>query len=277
MKATYILFCVFFVSELKAQELYPSTEPASTMSAKSIGVRLNTDLFPSRTYQVENVVVQSNTSYRLNPELMWGINKNWMFHLELYASNCHQPNFKFEGSGVYLKYRFLANDEVQSHFRMAAYGKASLINNPIQYDEINLGGDNSGIGAGIIATQLLHKVALSFTGGYLRAMDNIGYALSPFQTRDELNYSLSVGGLFLPFEYKSYSQPNLNVFVEFIGRLNPATGESYLDIAPALQLILNSIVRLDLVYEKQLYSNMFRIDNQVISFRFEYNFLNAYK
>jgi hypothetical protein len=277
MKATYLLLCMFFISELKAQELYPSTEPASTMSAKSIGIRLNNDLFPSHTYQADNFFVQSNTSYRLNPELMWGINKKWMFHLSLYASDCRQSNFKFEGSGIYLKYRFLAHDEVQSHFRMAVYGKASVINNPIQYDEINLGGDNSGVGAGIIATQLLHKVALSFTGGYLRAMNNIDYPLSPTYTRDEINYCLSAGWLFLPFEYKSYSQPNLNVFVEFLGKSNPSKNESYLDIAPALQLILNSIVRLDLIYEKQLYGNMTRIDTQIISFRFEYNFLNAYK
>jgi hypothetical protein len=277
MKTISFLLSMLCISELYGQELYPSTEPASTMSAKSIGLRLNNDLFPAYTYQVDNVILKNTISYRLNPELMWGINKEWMFHLTLYASNCHQSNFKFEGSGIYLKYRFLAHDEVQSHFRMAVYGKASLINNPIVYHEINLGGDNTGVGGGIIVTQLLHKVAISFTGGYLRAMDNIGNTLSPTQARDELNYSLSAGCLALPFEYKSYSQPNLNAFVEFMGKLNPATNESYLDIAPALQLILNSIVRLDLVYEKQLYGNMLRIDNQIISFRFEYNFLNAYK
>jgi len=277
MRVAYLLLCMLSVSGLKAQELYPSTEPASAMSAKSIGLRLNNDLFPSSTYRADNVIVNSNTTYRLNPELMWGINKKWMVHLTMYVSNCHQSNFKLEGSGIYLKYRFFANDAVQSHFRMAAFGKAAISNNPIQYGDINLGGDNSGVGGGIITTQLLHKVALSFTGGYLRALDNIGYPLSPGQTRDELFYSLSTGCLFLPFEYKSYSQPNLNVFVEFLGKLNPATNQNYMDIAPALQLILNSIVRLDLIYERQLYGNMVRLDNQVISFRFEYNFLNAYK
>ncbi len=277
MKAFYILFLVCNISRMQAQELYPSTEPASAMSAKSIGIRLNNDLFPMYSQQVDNINVHNNTTYRLNPEIMWGINKKWMFHLNLYASNCHQSNFKFEGSSIYVKNRFFAHDEVQSHFRMAVYGKAAICYNPIQYDEINLGGDNSGVGTGIIATQLLHKVALSFTGGYLRAMNNIDYPLSSTYTRDEINYCLSAGWLFLPFEYKSYSQPNLNVFVEFLGKSNPAANQSYLDIAPALQLILNSIVRLDLIYEKQLYGNMLRIDNRIISFRFEYNFLNAYK
>src|SRR5581483_3319869 len=150
-------------------------------------------------------------------------------------------------------------------------------NNPVQFQEISLGGDNSGVCAGLIATQLLHKVAISFTGGYLRAMNNVGYPLEANQGRDEFNYSLSAGALFLPFEYKSYSQPNLNVFVEFLGKANPATNESYLDIAPALQLIINSIMRFDLIYEKQLYGNMTRLSTQVISLRFEFSFLNAYK
>ena len=277
MRTYHLVLCLLFITGIKAQELYPSIEPASAMPAKSIGIRLNNDFFPASGYSINNMDIKSNESYRLNPEIMWGINKKWMFHLTLYASNCHQPDFRFEGSGLYLKYRFFAHDEVHTHFRMALYGKASLISNPVQYDEINLGGDNSGVGGGIILTQLLHKVALSFTGGYVRAMNNTDYVLIPLQVRDEFNYSFSAGYLALPTEYKSYSQPNLNLFVEFLGKLNPATDVSYLDIAPALQLIVNSIMRFDLIYERQLYGNMLRIGNQVISLRFEYSFLNAYK
>lgn len=277
MRSVFTILSLLYAISLNAQELYPSTEPASNMPAKSIGLRLNNDFFPASSYKVNDVLINSNTTFRINPELMWGIDKKWMFHLTFYGSNCHQQNFKFEGSGIYLKYRFLAQDEVQYHFRMAAYGKASLISNPVQFQEINLGGDNSGIGGGIIATQLLHKVAISLTGGYLRAMDNINYSFPQNQARDELNYSLSAGALFLPFEYKNYSQPNLNIFIEFLGKANPATKESYLDIAPALQLIVNSIMRFDLIYERQLYGNMVRLDNQIISLRFEYSILNAYK
>ena len=160
---------------------------------------------------------------------------------------------------------------------MALYGKASLINNPIQYQEINLAGDNSGIGTGIIATQLLHKVALSFTGGYLRSMNNLQDQLLNKQTKDAINYSFSTGYLFLPFNYTSYKQTNVNLYVEFIGKINPATNESYLDIAPAVQFIINSVVRLDFIYEKQLYGNMSRMSNTIFSFRFEYNLFNAYK
>ncbi len=276
MKAIFIMMLLFCAAQTKAQELYPSTEPASAMSAKSVGLRLETSLFPSFD-SPNDIAIQNKTSYRLNPEFMWGINKKWMAHLNFYASNIHQNDFRFEGSNVYVKYRFFSSDEVQSHFRVAVYGKVSAINNAIQYHEINLAGDNSGIGAGIIATQLIHKVALSFTGGYLRSMNNLKDNLSPTQARNGFNYSFSTGYLFLPMNYTSYKQINLNLYVEFLGKSNPASKENYLDFAPALQLILNSIMRLDFIYQKQFLGNMLRINNTLFLFRFEYNLLNAYK
>jgi hypothetical protein len=118
---------------------------------------------------------------------------------------------------------------------------------------------------------------LSFTGGYLRSMNNLQNQPLNTQARDGINYSLSAGYLFLPFNYVSYKQTNLNLYVEFLGKSNPATKESYLDIAPALQLIINSVIRLDFIYEKQIYGNMTRMSNTMFSFRFEYNLFNAYK
>lgn len=214
---------------------------------------------------------------RINPEIMLGINKKWMAHLNLYTSDFHQSNFKFEGAETYLKYRFLSFDQVHSHFRVAAYGKASLINNPIQYNDINLQGDNSGFAGGIVATQLLHKLALSFTGGYSRSMNNLYNSISMFQPKEAYNYSLSAGFLTLPIRYKNYTQPNLNLYIEFLGKANPATNEQYLDIAPAIQLILKSRIRVDIAYKKQLYGNMLRINTQSFVVRFEYNIFNAYK
>jgi hypothetical protein len=277
MKIFAIILSLFIVLHLQAQELYPSTEPASAMSSKSIGIRLNNELFPAYDYQAGNVKMHNNLMFRLNPELMWGINKKWMMHVNMYASNAHESNLKFEGVGLYLKFRFLSFDQVQSHFRIAVYGKAALIDNPIQYNDINLAGDNSGVGGGIIATQLLHKVALSFTGGYLRSMNNLGNRVASSSVKDAINYSFSAGYLLFPFQYKDYKQPNLNLYVEFLGKSNPDTNENYLDMAPALQLILNSIIRIDLVYQKQLYGNMLRINDQAVLLRFEYNFFNVYK
>lgn len=273
MKTLLILLLVFCARQIQAQELYPSTEPASAMASKSIGLRLNNELFPA--YDASKINYKN--AYRLNPEIMWGINKKWMIHVNLYASNVHQNNFKFEGSNLYVKYRFFSKDDVNTHFRMALYSKASVINNPIQYSEINLAGDNSGIGTGFIATQLLHKVALSFTGGYLRSINNLQDHLLNTQTKDAINYSFSTGYLFLPFNYTSYKQTNVNLYVEFLGKTNLAMKESYLDIAPAIQFIINSVIRLDFIYEKQLYGNMSRMSNTIFSFRFEYNLFNVYK
>jgi hypothetical protein len=260
---------------MQAQELFPSTEPASAMSAKSIGIRINGDFFPAGSDQMAGIA--KTIHYRFNPEVMWGINKKWMVHGNLYAGNAHQTNSKFEGAGIYLKYRFLSFDEVQTHFRMAVYGKGSVISNPLPYSDINLAGDNSGYGAGLIATQLLHKLALSVTGGYLKATNNLHADLAPGQNTEALNYSLSAGYLLLPKEYKNYTQPNLNLYVELLGKTNLTTSGSYLDVAPALQLILNSIARIDLVYAWQVYGTMNRFNTQLVSIRFEYNFLNAYK
>jgi hypothetical protein len=274
-------YCVLvFLSGLSfvsyAQELFPSTEPASAMSAKSIGLRLNNELFPAEG-KLPGQTKGSSTAFRIGPEIMWGINKKWMLHLNFYGGNMHQPNSKFEGSGMYVKYRFYTSDQVQSHFRLALYGRASVINNPIQSAEINLAGDNSGFGTGIIATQLLHKLALSVTGGYMKGLDNLQDRFLPGQSPAQINYSLSAGFLALPLRYKSYDQPNLNVYMEVLGRSDIVNGSHYLDVAPALQLILQSLIRIDLVWERQVSGDMVRNSSQMIELRFEYNFLNAYK
>ena len=273
----FSLLFVGYVVQLQAQELFPSTEPASAMSAKSIGLRVNNELFHKYDDQPGEKPVQNGAMFRLDPEIMWGINKKWMAHINFYAGNTHQPAFRFEGSGLYLKYRFFSSDQVQSHFRVALYGRASLVKNPVQYTEINLAGDNSGVGTGIIATELLHKVALSFTGGYLKCLDNLQEKLLPGQATEQLNYSLSAGYLLFPIRYISYNQPNLNVYVELLGRSDLSGGGYYLDIAPALQLILNSLIRVDLVYQKQVSGDMLRCNDQMVALRLEYNFLNAYK
>ena len=259
-----------------AQELYVWTEPASNMPSKSIGIRLNQFYMP-QYHNSESQIHRSGPMFRLNPELMWGINKNWMMHANLYASNMHSTTFRPEGGGLYIKYRFLSLDEVHSHFRMAAYAKGSIINNPIEYNEINLAGDNSGFTGGIVVTQLLHKLALSFTGGYIRGINNTNDDYNSGQPRNSFNYSLSAGLLTLPIHYKNFKQPNLNLYAEFLGKYNPETKEQFLDLATSVQVILASRFRIDISYRRQLSGNMFRINNQEFLLRLEYNIFSAYK
>ena len=276
-------------TRLCAQELYIFTEPASNMPTGSLGARLN-----NRFYAMEH---DGRYSYRLDPELMWGANKNLMVHLNLYASNMYEQGFRFEGGSLYGKYRFLSNDDVHSHFRMAAYGKIALINNPAVLkvshthiidstehveqttyfsDEINLDGNNSGFLAGTVATQLIHKLALSATVDYVNRWDNLNSEKSPYQSNHAINYSFSSGYLFLPRVYKDFSQTNFNLYCEFLGSTSLDNSTWFLDVGPAIQFIFNSVSRLDIGYRTQIAGNMLRTSKSQLLVRYEYNFLNLF-
>jgi hypothetical protein len=277
--------CLFFIillmpAFIQAQELYVSTEPASNMPANSFGFRVT-----SRFFKMEHEGV---TGMRIEPELMWGISKKLMVHVTGLASNQMQPSIQLEGANIYAKYRFLSNDDLHSHFRMAAYLKGGIINNPFTpvmrddankpYDnqELDLEGGASGVAGGIIATQLLHKLALSTTLGYNRFMNNTKDKLPDYMSADAVNYSLSAGYLLLPRSYRSYDQTNLNLYVEFLGKANIDAGRrnQYLDVAPAIQLIFNSATRLDFSYRTELFGSMSRNVFNTFTLRFEHNIFN---
>lgn len=269
---------MFFSVLAHAQELYVSTEPASNMAAGSIGLRLNSKLFQMK--------YDNKYSLRFDPEIMFGLSKKLMVHVNAYASNMYQPNFKFEGAGIYAKYRFLSNDDVHSHFRMAAFCKVSFINNPdssraanknYHSNEIDLDGSNSGFFSGIVATQLIHKLALSTSVAYANSFVNINQPKQFDPTLQAINYSLSAGYLLLPVEYKNYNQTNLNLYCEFLGSSSLNGKGYYFDVAPAVQFIFNSIARLDLSYRTQFAGTMQRLSDNYFLLRFEYNFLNIFK
>lgn len=263
-----------------AQELYVFTEPASNMPAKSIGVRLTNEGMFKPTF-----------TNRTLAEVMVGVNKNFMFHLQGFISDM-DGNYRVEGGSVYAKYRFLSLDEAQSHLRAAAFARVSTSNRKFPSNDINLEGDNSGWQGGIVVTQLIHKLALSATVGYSSTFDKNDFRLdidpmmmlhgpptnSFYQPNEMINYSLSTGYLLLPFVYKNYNQPNFNLYVELLGKTDPANGDSYLDIAPAVQLILNSRTRIDVGYRFQAAGNMPNryLKNMYLA-RVEFNFFNALK
>lgn len=282
----YLAIAVLLLAGARAsaQELYVNTEPASNMPANSIGFRLTNKFF--------KMDQTGNTGMRFEPEVMWGANKKLMLHLVGYASNAMQPSLRAEGGSVYAKYRFLSHDRQHSHFRMAAWVKGSLIDNPYypvpdgrpaskpySNADIDLEGATSGVAGGIIATQLLHKLALSTTLGYNRYMNNVKDNLPDGFPKNTVNYSLSAGYLLLPFKYRSYEQTNLNLYVELLGKTNTdaAARGSYLDIAPAIQFIFNSTTRLDLSYRTQLAGDMPRNMYNSFLVRVEHNIFNIKK
>jgi len=267
----------------QAQELYVNTEPASNMPANSMGIRLTNKFF--------NMKFEGHTGMRFEPEVMFGISKNLMVHGIGYLSNNMQEDIRFEGGSIYAKYRFLSKDDLHSHFRMAAYAKGSLIDNPYypvlnaghdhngrnyENEEMDLEGMTSGAAAGIIATQLIHKLAISGIVGYNRHMKNLKNELPSNVSRSMVNYSLSAGYLLLPVKYKSYEQTNLNLYVEFLGKSNIDQYRAgyYVDVAPAIQFIFNSTTRLDLSYRTQLFGDMARNMDKSFLIRLEHNIFN---
>ena len=268
MKYIWVIF-LFLAIDSQAQELFVYTEPASNMPTRSLGLRMTNMLMDERGSQ--------KYEYHVVPEAMWGVNKRLMVHANAFISNA-TTKLKAEGGSVYAKYRFLSTDAVHSHFRMAAYGKYSFNNSLIHQQEIDLFGHNTGWQGGIVATQLIHKVALSANLSYLQAMDNGNLNKFPSaESNKAVNYSLSVGKLMLPKEYTDYDQTNLNVMVELLGQTLGSNRGSYLDIAPSLQLIIKSQARIDIGYRHQLMSSMLRSAPNGFMLRFEYLIFNAFK
>ena len=295
MKRWSILFFIAAFQGAGAQELYVFTEPASNMAAKSIGVRL---LYKQFKMTHDNKF----SSYRFEPEIMFGVSKKLMIHVNGYASNMFQSNLKIEGASLYAKYRFFSKDDIHSHFRLAAFGKIAAVNNPaaltsldkhtfnygnggvIIHDiihttvnyEVDIEGTNSGFSTGIIATQLINKLAVSGSLGYLYRLNNLKDKREVIVPWRAVNYSLSAGYLLFPKEYTSYKQTNINLYTEFLGASTWDNKKYYVDIAPAIQFIINSVARVDIGYRTQLKGNMQRMANSYFLARVEYNFLNAF-
>jgi len=268
MRKVFIILCLVALGA-QGQELYVNTEPASNMAAKSVGIRL-----ANKTYFHTDHFVN-----RLIPEIMYGINKNWMVHIEGSFSNYYTETFKPESANLYAKYRFFTVDGVQTHFRLACYGRISYSNNK-RFDDLSLEGDASGFSFGLIGTQLLHKLALSGTIGYVSTVNKE----IKFLQGEAYNYSLSAGYLLFPLNYTSYDQLNVNLYLELLGKTNPSIfdneeqiikGGSSLSLAPAVQFIIDSQTRIDIGYKTDLSNTGVEMGN-ILLFRVEYNIFNAW-
>ena len=264
-------FLVLIGLNTTAQELFPYTEPASNMPAKSMSLKMNA-MFGSGVHG-------DKIDQRYSPEVMFGINKKWMLHAGLTFSNMYENFFYYESARIYAKYRFLSNDDVHKHFRMAAFATAAYSRNHLQHNELNLMGDHSGVQAGLIATQLWNKLALSGTASIIEVLDEKRSEKPQQYAFQSLNYSLSAGYLVLPLEYKDYNQTNLNIYAELLGgqNLDWEYEKYYLDLAPSLQLIFKSTSKLNLGYRFQLKSDIYRNMKSSWMVSYEYIFLNALK
>ena len=271
VKRFLLLVSIAFATTTYSQELFPYTEPASNMPAKSMSLKMSAMLGEGAH--------GSGIGQRYTPEVMLGLNKNWMVHGTLTFSNMYEPFFYYESARVYAKYRFLSNDDVHKHFRMAAFATAAYSRNHLQHNELNLMGDHSGVQAGLIATQLWNKFAISGTGSIIEVFDEARNNKPQEYAFQSFNYSLSTGYLVFPRNYKDYDQTNLNLYFEVLGarNLDWEYEKYYIDFAPSLQLIFKSTSKLNFGYRFQVKSDIYRnmTDSWMISY--EYIFLNALK
>ena len=272
-----ICFCwiIIFISALpaQAQELFVFSEPASNMPAHSISVKL-TDHF------VTSNRIYNKFAHRIMPQVQFGFSKKLMVHLSGTIANMHTPDFRYESLNLYAKYRFLSNDEVHRHFRMAVFADASVTKAPFHYDEISLMGDKSGVEAGIIATQLWNKFALSGTVSHVQVLDNSRHKETiyiPTRIYKAMNYSLSAGYLLFPREYTDYKQTNINLYAELLAEQSLDISKYCIDLAPAVQIIFNSNTKLNLGGRFQLSGNMLRMSRTNWQISLERTFLGALK
>jgi hypothetical protein len=262
----FAIALVLLVSSASAytQELYVATEPASNMPQNALGIRLTQEAVFTNGYRAKII-----------PEAMIGLSKNLMIHQSLFLNNVQQNSLKTTGGAFYAKYRFLSIDSTHSHFRGAVYAGYAAVNGAISAREISLDGDNTGWQGGIVFTQLLHKLALSGSVSYTKALNNKKGNLLPADFGSEsLGYSLSSGLLVYPKSYRSYKQTNVNVYLEFLGKSNLGKKEHVLDAAPALQFIINSNFRIDVSQRVQVWSSMTRNQKNLLLLRLEYNLFN---
>ena len=267
IKTAGLVCLLLFAQQSFAQELFNYTEPASNMPAHSLGIRLTNNILDETHL--------GQTTYQFLPELMWGLNKNLMVHAEGIMSNSG-GSFKPIGVGTYAKYRFFSKDAVHTHFRMAAFGRASYNRGHIHYDELETNGMNTGWEAGLIATQLLHKQALSATLSYEQITDNgPGNEIHTGNAFRGINYTLSTGRLILPRKYTSYNQTNFNLMLEVLGQYLPDNNKHYIDIAPSLQFIVHSQTRIDIGFRHQLNGNMERMATNSVMLRVEHLLFNV--
>jgi hypothetical protein len=273
MRKLFVVLCLFVFIKTNGQELYVFSEPASNMPARSVSAKL-TGHFVSKDK------IYGRFSQRYMPEIMFGISKKIMAHVSVTFADMHTHNFRFESVSLYAKYRFLSNDDIHKHFRMAVFADVSHTRIPFHYDEITLMGDKSGIEAGIIATQLWHRFALSGTVSHTQVLDksrhdNVIYV--PARNYQSVNYTLSGGYLLFPKEYSDYRQLNVNLYTEFLAQQTLDRATHFIDIAPALQFIFNSNAKLNIGYRFQLNGNMNRMTNNSWLVSFERTFLNVLK
>lgn len=258
-------FCIF---QLRAQELFLLTYPASNVPKNTMVFRSMNSFF-QRT-------ADHSISYHVMPEIEYGISRKVMLISNGFLSN-EANKFKFEGASFFTQYRFYSRDQSKRHFRMSLWSRVAMNNTEIHQEEIELNGHNSGIRVGLTGTKLLHKTAISTTISFQQALNNFDNRFPSNYSTNSIDYTFSLGQLILPRTYKNFNQTNVNLMFEMLGQTHLSSQKSFLDIAPIIQFIFRSKARLDIAYRRQLYTTMYRTQPNGILINFQYIIFNVVK
>jgi hypothetical protein len=269
MRWIIVFYILLNYQKTYCQELFVVTDPASNVPANSLAINIMQSSFKNQFEKILN--------YHFMPEATYGLSKNLMFRGSAFISN-RSNRLYAEGGGLMAKYRFYSTDDLNSHFRLAAYARYSFNRADIHQEQIEIVGHNTGFETGIIATKLVKKLAISTTVSYEKAFDNRPQYGFPNNLGDNAtNYTLSFGRLMYPRKYTNFKQTNINIMVECVGQSINENGKTFFDIVPAIQFIFNSQFRIDLAYRKELYSSMFRSAPNGVYFNLYYTFFNLKK
>ncbi|MFM1793644.1 MAG: hypothetical protein RL642_29 [Bacteroidota bacterium] len=265
-------------SSLTAQELYVFSDPASNVPAKSLSLKYGGKFMGDDQRPSGDVIMSRHML-----DASFGLNKKWMIRPAFTFSDMYTNSvMRWESLSLYAKYRFLSNDAVHKHFRAAAFMKGVYSRNNLRYEELTGDGDQSVLQAGLILTQLVDKLAISSTLALTEVVDGerfLKYGGARRFGYSSFNYSLSSGYLLFPRRYKSYEQTNFNIYLELIGSQALDRKVYFVDLAPALQFIVNSNTKINVGYRFQLKGNAFRMAdaNPSLSLSVERTFFNTFK
>jgi len=272
---SFIVIFQLFITTLFSQELYVFSEPASNMPAKSFGLKYINEAVK------ETIFGHKHTSNRHMLETQFGLSNKLSIHPLITFSDMYTDRkMKFEAVGLNIKYRFLSYDEVHKHFRVAYFFKGIISTNDLMYEELTAEGDQTALETGFIFTQLINKLAISATVGLNEVVDQERWAKlagPKYNGFESFNYSLSAGYLLFPRKYTSFNQPNFNIYCEILGSRGLDRNASFLDIAPAIQVIVRSNTKINVGYRFQVAGEMYRMASSGFVFSIEKTFLNVLK
>jgi hypothetical protein len=271
-----MLLCSFACS---AQEFFPNAETASNLPkgvlATSLSNEFYNDVSQFRTWQGFAFTYGLSSQFSLSGTYSFSNHHDYNLPNDFIINSSDGPYTKgyvnglpcpysFENFGVEIKWRFLSLDKEKGHFRMAVYTQLAGGNEPHLSAETNLNGDNSGAAAGLVATLLEHKFAISASSAFIMPYHYINQFDSvDINYGNAITYNLSLGYLLLPVRYTGYKQLGINIYMELTGESYNAAGVkqngqsvntsgapsllkgNYLEARPAVQFIVHSNTRMD--------------------------------